>query len=236
MTKSNKSHTFPENSESSASPENEQSREFLKSVEDSANSKTNAYYHHCEYVGCARAYAACLHMIRTRESGKLPAMFSDCDNAIKRGNCQAVPMRDRELTQGKALYFIPRASPELVRVSNESITLIGRIGGVVSSAIDMIPGAPRGDKGKVPCELKVAAVKGREKVGDIELDATSYADALSAAAGALAEKTVPVVAPARPVQNINQAPRVTAPMVAQQGETPLQMARRLMQQNQVRSA
>lgn len=183
-------------------------------IEDSADPKTNAFYHRCETLGQSKAYAVCLHLIRQREKGPLGELYSECCTAIRKTNCPAIAMRDREIAAGKPLYFIGRLSQELVKISDEATLLISGMGRRAG------PQKPHSDTAAAPAQHSYAP-KHQSPVSD-GIDQTSYADVLNSVIKEKAAEAKKEVA-ANPVSEKPSS-----------SESPLQMARRIMQQAQQR--
>lgn len=90
---------------------------------EASESGQNAHYcDHCNHAGHKPSYAACLHKIKLRKSGRLNTIWSDCSAAIGRKDCQALAMRKQEIDAGKALFFIDRAKLLEVARLNASVT------------------------------------------------------------------------------------------------------------------
>jgi len=68
----------------------------------------NAYYlKGCEAVARSPNYASCLFKINEYERGAPVTYAEECNQAISKGACQAVGMRDEEELKGVAMYFYP---------------------------------------------------------------------------------------------------------------------------------
>lgn len=87
----------------------------------------NAYYcEFCPHVGNRPSYAACLNRIDKVNADQLAGVDSVCVVAIQRGYCEALEMREREMHEGKALYFIDRAEIQKdiqARLSKQGISI-----------------------------------------------------------------------------------------------------------------
>lgn len=68
----------------------------------------NAYYFDCEVVGHRPSYFVCLHKLKRREQGPLPEPHQACCEAIGKRQCQAMHMREKELLEGRSIYFEQR--------------------------------------------------------------------------------------------------------------------------------
>lgn len=179
-------------------------------IQESANGKTNAYYHLCNAVGCKRAYALCLHLIEQQKAGTINSdLYGDCDGYIAKKTCPAIKMSQEELIKGQAIYFIPRN--EWVKDAPSSQTY----------SIGYQP-IQRELERKLPPPAPVRPM----------VDAGSFADAINTATQEATPRTVvqpprkaEVVEPVIPeVKPQPKAPR--EPMLP--GETPLEYARRVM--------
>lgn len=74
-----------------------------------SESGTNAYYlDGCPVTGHRPAYCACLKKIADRRFGRLDAQYAECSAAIGRKECKAQKMRERELKEGAALFYVNR--------------------------------------------------------------------------------------------------------------------------------
>jgi hypothetical protein len=70
----------------------------------SGDSKRNAFYHRCHVHGQERSYAACVARIEGRLFDSI-----ECSDAIKKTDCPAQILRDKELTAGHTIYFVERS-------------------------------------------------------------------------------------------------------------------------------
>lgn len=77
-------------------------------VEKSASSHNAYYLKGCTHVGQAPAYAACLSKIEQYKANALPTIFSTCGAAIGSTLCPAIGMRQDELKEGRAMFFVNR--------------------------------------------------------------------------------------------------------------------------------
>lgn len=68
----------------------------------------NAYYFDCEVVGHRPSYFVCLHKLKRREKSPLPEPHQACCEAIGKRQCQALHMREKELLEGRSIYFEQR--------------------------------------------------------------------------------------------------------------------------------
>lgn len=83
---------------------------------DSANGRLNGYMHHCNIVAHSMYYAACLARIDAvnDKAVRLPQDWQDCAGACRTRTCQSAKMREDELAQGKAIYFIERSAIQAI--------------------------------------------------------------------------------------------------------------------------
>jgi hypothetical protein len=73
--------------------------------------RDNAHIFFCDFHQQRRYYTVCLHLIEATRVGRLDDQKTDetsCTNAICRGHCEAVKMREAELSENRALYFKQR--------------------------------------------------------------------------------------------------------------------------------
>jgi hypothetical protein len=77
--------------------------------ETSADGRRNAYFVDCRAIGGRSPYAACLDKIeRHKREGELQAIYKDCCTALDGKVCPATAMREQEIEQHKAIYFLER--------------------------------------------------------------------------------------------------------------------------------
>lgn len=75
-----------------------------------SKSGSNAFY--CEYCPCTGKrpnYAACLNRIEAVNIDSTAGVDHTCVVAIQRGHCEALEMREKEVMEGRALFYIDRA-------------------------------------------------------------------------------------------------------------------------------
>jgi hypothetical protein len=150
----------------------------------SACGKTNSYVVGCQYLQQQMSYAACLHRIKTIDTGKFPSDWSVCDRAGH--SCPARSMRREEELAGKSIYFRAR---EALKAASDAAR-----------------------KWFMPGEARAAVARparGSRSGGSV-LDALgeggSFADAISAAAAAPATPSVPTPRPVIPIALAGETP------------------------------
>lgn len=72
----------------------------------------NAYYFNCDVVGHRPSYFVCLHKLKRREQGPLPDPHTACCAAIGSNQCDAKHMREKELLEGRSIFFVQRRQLE----------------------------------------------------------------------------------------------------------------------------
>lgn len=156
----------------------------------SASGKNAYYMDGCKVVGGRPAYAACISKIEARKSGKLGASWSDCSTAIGHKDCPAQEMRQRELLEGKAIYFIDR-DELLAQIEEREAVEMERVGKLIE------------DNGE-PVKKTRQRTAPAPKAGFIDPLGGSYAAAINRA---LEEegKTASVTKPVAPVVVANVA-------------------------------
>lgn len=77
-------------------------------VEKSESPQNAFYLKGCNHVQQSPSYAACLSKIKQSKEGTLPTLFSACGAAISSTLCPAIDMRQRELAEGRAMFFVNR--------------------------------------------------------------------------------------------------------------------------------
>ncbi len=96
----------------------------------SADAKRNAYYVSCKCVGHSRPYAACLHLIDLRKTGRLEVLYADCSGHIGQKRCPALSMRKEELANNKAIYFVERIKSDMTFVNRAKAALATTVNAV----------------------------------------------------------------------------------------------------------
>lgn len=86
---------------------------------DKSKGGSNKYFMWCDEMEQKRAYGSCLCVKDAYEAGRLPAedAGNSCSQAMARGNCVAVTMRNEEIAAGKSLYFT-EGRPKLERLGS----------------------------------------------------------------------------------------------------------------------
>lgn len=207
-------------------------------IEASQDGKRNAFAHYCPRIKQNRHYAVCLHLIDRRKDGRLDALYSDCSASIGRKDCPALSMRAEEKRENKAIYF-----QERIRALGAAFT---------TATAALLAGKNKIDQDALKAEVKPEPAKESKSTLIDKIDDTGYAAAINNAIVSGAHKET---VPAKTVENkpapktrearktkVEKAPE-TAPeikaaikaapagMVAQPGESLLELARRMMKQN-----
>jgi len=208
----------------------------------SADGKRNAYYTQCKAIESTKPYAMCQYIIDHQNDGSMATIYSDCLNAIRRGNCAAVGMREEELLKGQAIYFVERVKGAAVVAQQDAwvppVRKASRSGYVRDK---YAAGRPIEDAPRIAIPRPAAPAPAKPAY---EFDGNIYAAALNVAMKKDASATnrqpdpspaAAVAAPtptpvSKPVAASAPAPTVTI----RAGESPLELARRLRaQQNQL---
>lgn len=179
--------------------------ETIEPITASADGKRNSFTLSCGPTGQSMNYAACLWRqgVLSNPATKTPADWAPCNAARCAGTCTALVMREEELLAGKSIYFRARGVfRSIVEIAREWI----------------MPDFAMPEKVKPAVRKTYSSPAPKKERGDM-LDAMgsvgSFADAVTEAA-----KTPTSVPP--PVARV-----IPVMPVAQAGETPLQMARRM---------
>lgn len=157
----------------------------------SPDGRRNAFTHGCKHVGQTRHYASCLHISNpdSEKSEYFQTLYSDCIQAVRKGLCPAVDMRNKEIEAGKALYF------------KERVVYMGQK--LIDAAVDVFgfsrsPATVENATMKVMKNRPSKTVKDKSPVSSKkadEVDMGTYADALNnAQAKAVETQSVVVVA------------------------------------------
>lgn len=80
----------------------------IEPITASADGKRNAYYLTCDVHGQIRPYVACISIHERRKEELIQSLYASCMVAIERRKCPAVDMREKELLEGKAIFFTER--------------------------------------------------------------------------------------------------------------------------------
>lgn len=180
----------------------------IEPLASSADGKLNAYTLTCAPLGQSMNYAACLwrQNVLATPNVKTPADWSGCDQARLNKTCTALLMRSEEVLAGKSIYFRARG---IVRQLSDAAREWFRPGAAGTKAPPTRP------------ITMVPTPKPAKSMLDAMGSAGDLADAISAAAKTPASPPpAPVIAPAP---------------VALEGESPLQMARRLAAERSARA-
>lgn len=143
---------------------------------DASKKGSNAYYlPYCNAIGHAPSYAACLQRHSYRARGELDtALYSECNAMIGRKTCPVIQMRQEELVEGKAIYFIDR---EKLRAANAAQETERTAAKLATARSRPVPSKPVIEAEEV--EL-VAEVKKSESLLS-SIDASGYAEAITVA-------------------------------------------------------
>lgn len=172
----------------------------LEPIAYSADGKRNSYTLSCTPTGQSMNYAACIWRQKVLDNPKTvtPPDWNTCKEARDAGRCIALQMRQEEELAGKSIYFRCRKALSEASIAAREWIMPGST---------TRGGAPR-RPAPAPAAKPKTMLDAMGSMGDL-------GDAISAAAAT----------PASP------PPAVRAPIpimpVAQSGESPLQMARRI---------
>ncbi|MGZ8953108.1 MAG: hypothetical protein ACXW0Q_00320 [Methylovulum sp.] len=74
---------------------------------DQSIGNNNRYTMWCDPLQQRRFYGGCLYLVNAYEAGRITAddRYCDCAQAMSKGNCNAIRMRQDEIAAGKSLYF-----------------------------------------------------------------------------------------------------------------------------------
>lgn len=183
----------------------------------SKDGKRNAYSHHCDKVQAQKNYAVCLHLIGLRRYGALPTIYSDCSAAIGNKACPAIKMRREETENGQAIYFVERLRSEAVYMNDEDFKPV-----VVSDYKK---------KRRSHDKSVVTEVKKPKSAFDQFLDGGSagIGDAINEAIKEKNEDKLETKS-----GDSQSTFRNSAPSKAQPGESLVEMAKRIMQERQLK--
>lgn len=209
--------------------------ETIYPVEMSAKG-SNAYHHGCDVTGHRAGYCVCVNKLLAYEAGRRD-FLEECVRGIQYGTCPAKIMRKREVEAGMAIYYVDRAKLSAARDAVWDARAADR-----AKRQDVARYQPHTSTSGKKAVGSVATTpiaapapkKPQETLAGVAIDKTGFAEVLTAAAmsgellGVPTPTPTPTPVPSVPKQTVNQPPK----MQAQAGETPLQMARRLMQQQQ----
>jgi len=179
--------------------------DVIESISASADGKRNSFIFACEPTEQSMAYAACLWRQKVLETPnvKTPADWAGCSTAAAHGRCAALQMRKEEELAGRAIYFRDR---NLVRKLTGSISK-WLMPSIVPKAYTPAPAAP------APAPA-LAKKKGSmlDAMGDMGGFAAAVTEAAKTPASSppTARATIPIA------------------LVSRAGESPLEMARRMV--------
>lgn len=178
--------------------------------ETSADGKRNAYSLHCGLTQQFRPYAACLNLISAckLKDKRLEALYPECFTSIGKCSCPAVAMQAEEKEQGKAIYFKER----------------NRFLGLAESAASFLSDAAKEALNKTFPQHRNFGVSTSkpEPSKSTPLNKSSVIDRIDTGdyAAAINSEAAKIETPAAPV----------VPVEVKKGESILEMARRMMQQ------
>lgn len=179
----------------------------IKTIEDSANGKTNGYILTCSAIGQRRYYATCVHIVSQVGNSKFEPLYGDCFDAIKKKTCPAASMRKEEIAEGKGIYFAERKMVEMVApITSESEKELRDSGKIKT-------------KGRMTTILPASAPASKRDNDDFAIN--GFADAINAAMEKETAKVIEtVVKPQKP------KPASEVQIKAMPGESLLDIARR----------
>lgn len=178
--------------------------------EASADGKRNAYNLHCHLTQQYRPYAACLNIVSAYKAkdSRLETLYPDCFVSVGKCSCPAVAMQAEEKEQGKAIYFKER----------------NRFIGLAESAASFLSDAAKEALNKTFPQHRNFGVSASkpEPSKSTPLNKSSVIDRIDTGdyAAAINSEVAKIETPAAPV----------VPVEVKKGESILEMARRMMQQ------
>ena len=177
----------------------------IEPITSSADGTRNSYSLFCATRGQSMNYAACLWRqgVLSKPDVKTPEDWNSCRTAACSGGCAANNMREEELIAGKSIYF--RARLEARRMANN-------FGAAVRQWV--MPAATSEKPVRTPAARPAPAKSMLDAIGS----AGTFADAVTEAAKAATEA---------PITMTKATPAVIPIVVANTGESPLAMARRI---------
>ena len=185
----------------------------IEPISASADGTRNSHTLTCDFTSQSMNYAACLWRqgVLAKPDIKTPADWSLCIQARNCNRCTALDMRREEELAGKAIYF--RDRNVFRKIKDAALQYLPGWAGGTSSAAPTITRAP---------EPKRAAPAPAKSMLDAMGSMGSYSDAITTAA-----KTPAATPPAAKLH-------IPIRPVANTGESPLQMARRLAAERTVK--
>lgn len=185
-------------------------------IDLSADGKRNRYVLHCSVMTQSMNYAACLwrQNVLSAPNIKTPADWEPCKQARCAGNCKALELRQEELLKGESIYFEDRERPTVTAPARKWVDSAWNVAKTTAARVASVV---------LPTPTPTPAPV-KKDVFDVMGDMPSYAEAINKAAEAPSVPSVPIVEP-KPV----------TPFKAMQGESPLQLARRLAAERAAKS-
>jgi hypothetical protein len=182
----------------------------------------NAYYlDYCESGGCKPGYAVCLHKVKAVQEGRLHAELGSCTTRIQSRTCPAMGLRDKELLEGRALYFIDRQKQ--LAWWNEQVKLP-----VTSPFLDELKEASKATR-KAAATKKAGPAPAAPTYAPVVDAGGGYAAAINAAMQET--QPAPVAAkptePPKPVEPPKAQPIATPSLKPAPGESMLEFAKRM---------
>lgn len=184
---------------------------IIEPISASADGTRNMYSVQCDAVGQRMNYAACQWRqgVLSKPDIKTPSDWDKCAVAARCNQCPAMQMRKEEEIAGKALYFDDR---NVFRKMTDAAKRWASNVAALPSGMTKIS-APAGSAMR---RDPVVAARHSGSMLDSMGDMGSLADAVTAAAVAPSATHAPVARVVIPITS-----------VARDGESPLQMARRI---------
>ena len=176
----------------------------------------NAYYFDCEVVGHRPSYFVCLHKLKRREKGPLPEPHQACCEAIGKRQCQAMHMREKEILEGRSIYFEQRKR-------FEDMTPDRPMAPIVASKPRTLPYIPKHEMPEAPPPI-VKRPEPTKEMGGLDF-ASLVAELASQKEEVALRPTEKPVEPPKPVATPQLSPKPENPPKA--AESLLEMARRL---------
>lgn len=172
----------------------------------------NAYYFDCEIIGHRPSYFVCLHKMKRREQGPLPEPHQACCAAMGNKQCTAVHMREKELLEGRSIYFVQRKRFEDMIPDRPKAP-------IVASKPRTLPYIPKHEMPPAPPPMPI-------KRQEPQMQALDFASVVTELAKETAQEAPQKpVEPPKPVAAPQPLPKAENPPKAT--ESLLEMARRL---------
>lgn len=189
----------------------------IQPLELSKDSKRNAYAHHCDKVQAQKNYAVCLHLIGQRRYGALPTIYSDCSAAIGNKSCPAIKMRREETEKGQAIFFVERIRSEAVYMNPEDFQPV-----VVSDY-----------KKKRKSQDKSVVTEVKKPKSEIDQFLSGGSAGIGDAINEVMKEGKSASKETKVSSNVGNV-GVSTPGKAQPGESLVEMAKRIMQERQLK--